>query len=109
MAVGSMRRLPCDVTVDDANQRGRWRLDHRSLLDANPEVVEMPVPLFLLLVPPLFLQHFPLRFLQHLQAIGWQQHVGQQIVLQGTPLIVLLVGKLVEERLQKRGLIVEVF
>ena len=79
------------------------------LLDANPQVVEMPVPLFLLLVPPLFLQHSPLCFLQQLQAIRRQEHVRQQIVLQGTPLIVLFVGKLVEERLQKRGLIVVVF
>lgn len=46
------------------------------LLDANPEVVKMPVPLFLLLVPPLFLQHSPLCFLQQLQAIRWQEHVG---------------------------------
>lgn len=79
------------------------------LLDANPEVVKMPVPLFLLLIPPLFLQHFPLRFLQQLQAIRWQKHVGQQIIVQGTPLILLFVGKFVEERLQERGLIMMVF
>lgn len=46
------------------------------LLDSNPQVVEMPVPLFLLLVPPLFLQHPPLRLLQQLQAVRRQEHVG---------------------------------
>lgn len=98
--------LHSDVTVDDAHQRGRGRLDHGALLDAHPEVVEMPVPLLLLLVPPLFLQHFPLCFLQQLQAIGRQEHVRQEVVLQGTPLILLFVGELVEERLQQRGLLV---
>lgn len=46
------------------------------LLHANPEVVEMSVLLFLLLVPPLFFQHFALCLLQLLHAIRWQKHVG---------------------------------
>lgn len=66
----------------------------------------MPVPLFLLLVPPLFLQQFPLGFLQQLQALRRHDHVGHQTVLQGGPFLVLLWDwELVEERLQKRGLV----
>ncbi|TNN71591.1 hypothetical protein EYF80_018116 [Liparis tanakae] len=52
--------------------------------------------------------HFSLGFLQQLQAVRWQEHVGQQIVLQGTPLLVLFVRELVEERLEKRGLVIVV-
>lgn len=76
VAVDSVRWLHCYVTVDDANQRGRWRLDHSALLDANPQVIKMTVPLLFLLVSPLFLQHFSLGFLQQLQAVRWQEHVG---------------------------------
>lgn len=59
----------------------------------------MALTLFLLLVPPLLLQHFPLCFLQQLQVVHWPKHVGERVVLWGAPLIVLLVRKLVEERL----------
>lgn len=104
LAVDSVGRLNRDVTIDDADQRGRRGLDHGALLDSDPEVVKMTVPLFLLLVPPLLLQHTPLCLLQHLQAVRRQEHVGQQILLQGPPLVLLFVGELVEERLQESRL-----
>lgn len=46
------------------------------LLDANPQVVEMPMPLLLRFVPPLFLKQSPFCFLQQLKAVRGQKNVG---------------------------------
>lgn len=61
--------------MTDVYQKRRSRV-LLPLLDANPQVIKMPVPLLFLLVSPLFLQHFSLGFLQQLQAVRWQEHVG---------------------------------
>ena len=58
VAVGSMRWLPCDVTVDDANQRGRWRLDHRSVEqrhESRIDTLDLKQCLFIFEIPPKYL------------------------------------------------------
>lgn len=61
------------------------------VVNANPEVIEVPVSLFLLLVPFFFLLQFLFCFQQQFQATRGQQHMGD---LQGASMLILIVREL---------------